>query len=162
MTKGQSCIAAWILVSCCALLSAQEASDTPDSSSPSTVRELPVHGVWMKRENGELVWVPNFTWERWRQAMDRLEATESRPPDYQIEDLRVKGSAEKRIAQLDVTLDVRVLPTSEDESGWTRVPLRMDDAVIRSFTQPMSAASALSRRGRATCLHVPLRWLGHP
>ncbi len=95
MNNGLGRTAIFILACCWCAALGQEPMD--DETPISSVRELPLRGTYMKTEEGKLVWVPNFTWEKYKKWQDQELATG--PPPYQINKLHAQPLPAKTHAQ---------------------------------------------------------------
>ena len=94
--------------------------------APGAVEEVPVTTVYLKDRDGNLVPVPGFSYEHYRDLVLQAEKSDTEPPAYSIEKLTLQGTIEEDICQLE--LDV---VTHVRKSGWVMVPLRLPRAALR-------------------------------
>ena len=125
---GRTIIAA---VLCCWSVAA--AQEPPiEEGRPRSIRELPLRGTYMKTEDGQVVWVPNFTWEKYKKWQDQDLA--SGPAAYQINQLAARGVVEGGVVTFEVDLEVVVLSENDAATTWLPIPLRMDHTILRSVS----------------------------
>jgi hypothetical protein len=110
----------------------QAKSPVEPASSKPTVQEVSPPLYYLRDKSGNLVPVPGFRLEDFEQMVKRQygEAAIDQAPRYALQSFQASGKALADWVELQVRLN---LVTRED--GWIRVPLRLDQAVLRSGVQ---------------------------
>jgi len=107
---------------------ARRSSISGASGRVAPVEESPVTTFMLRDDDGTLVEVPNFDladFERAYRILHGLDARENRPR-YSLQWLSIEGEAKADRAEL--TVEARVIARDD---RWIRVPLRLNDAVLR-------------------------------
>lgn len=107
----------------------KSASEVPPAPASRQVQEANPPLYYLKDKDGNLVPVPGFRLEDFEQMVKRqyASATTDQAPRYAFQSLLLSGTAMGDYVELSVQCRVRV-----HEVGWVRVPLRLDQAVLRS------------------------------
>ena len=128
-------VAIWLLFLAIPAVPAQEVAASPESAAPvAEPGTLPGEAgppvYYLKDKNGKLQAVPGFTLEEFidlfklKNQLDQ----QNQQPDFTIDQLTLTGSAAgdhvELLARFSVTLH---------KSGWVRVPLRLDSAVLKEL-----------------------------
>jgi hypothetical protein len=94
--------------------------------APGGVEEAAPTTIYLKDEKGNLVPVPGFSYEHYRDLVLQAERSDTDPPPYTLEKLSLKGAVDGDIyrGELDVVVHVR-------KAGWVMVPLRLPRAALR-------------------------------
>lgn len=99
----------------------------PKAIVPSAVEASQLDTFLLRDSKGNLVPVLGMTFDEFEQLLKiKKGLTPAPPPGYTLDALSIAGKAEKGVADLQVTVTVRI----RDE-GWVRVPLGMKTAVFR-------------------------------
>lgn len=101
-------------------------------SSTAQVQEVQPSLYYLKDKEGNLQPVPNFKFEDFEEMVKRkhrVDQTEQ-TPRYSLQSLSISGSVQGNRAELTVKLSILV----RDEN-WVRIPLRLDQAVLRGAAQ---------------------------
>ncbi len=101
-------------------------------TAPKTVQQAEPSVYYLKDKDGNLVPVLGFAYEDFKEMVERKARSEQPEPSprYSLQGLLIQGSARGDQAELKVELTIRVLA-----DNWVRVPLRMDQAVLRNPPQ---------------------------
>lgn len=109
-----------------------QAVPRPSEVAPGEIREIEPKVHYLPDESGSLVWVPEFSFERWQELL-RLEIqVKSQIPQYKFVDLvTIRGRSVGQRAELEAVVPFRL---EELQGGrvneWVRVPLRLNQAVV--------------------------------
>lgn len=91
------------------------------------VEEAAPPTVYLRDKNGNLVPVPGFSYERYRElVLAEGRGPVAEPPPFSIERLHLQGSAKGKTIEFEAEFTI----VSRD-SGWIMVPLRMQGTVLR-------------------------------
>ena len=123
---GRTIIA--VVLCCWSVATAQP--PTPEEGRPPSIRELPLRGTYMKTEDGQVVWVPNFTWEKYKKWQDQDLAVG--PAAYQINQLGASGTVAGGVVTFTVDLEVVILSENDGANIWLPIPLQLDHTILRS------------------------------
>ena len=98
---------------------------------PGEVQEIGPKVYYLKDRDGNLVLVPDFTFERYEQLVAReLAQAAPKPPVYSFADVvQFKGKVSGQQADLDVVLPLR-FTAAADGAEWVRVPLQLQQGVL--------------------------------
>lgn len=119
-------------------------SESPDplDDRAAKIREVTPLMFYLRNENGDLVYVPDFSFERWERLV-RIARNLSDPerPGFVIEEMRAEGIARDKWVDLDITFTIRRRESVEsaDDDSWICVPLRLNSAVLRETPQFQSS-----------------------
>jgi hypothetical protein len=109
--------------------------------APGAVEELPTTTIYLKDEKGNLVPVPGFSYEHYRDLVLQAERSDTDPPPYAIEKLILKGTIDGDVCRIELEAVVHVR-----KAGWVMVPLRLSRAALRdaysSSVDPKPASAA--------------------
>ncbi len=107
-------------------------TELPPSSGPRPVQEAPPPLYYLRDKSGNLVPVPGFRLEDFEQMVKRQlgAVAAEQPPRYALQAFQATGKAMGDWVELQVRLN---LVTREE--GWIRVPLRLDQAILRRDVQ---------------------------
>jgi hypothetical protein len=94
--------------------------------APGGVEELPTTTVYLKDKDGNLVPVPGFSYEHYRELVLQAERSETEPPPYAVERLALTGIIKGNVCEFELEVVVRVR-----NAGWVMVPLRLTRAALR-------------------------------
>lgn len=87
---------------------------------------------YMQDENGELVLVPDFSWEEFqRLLLQDLKLQGPAPPPFVLEHVTLKGTAEGAVAQLAVRFELQLTRKAEKP---VRIPLQLANAILQDST----------------------------
>jgi len=104
--------------------------DTPPrqgaAASAGSVEEVGPTTIYLKDEKGNLVPVPGFSYERYRELILLEGRMGAEPPPFTIERLRISGTVEGDVAKLDTEATIHVR-----KAGWVAVPLRLSGAHLQ-------------------------------
>ncbi len=111
------------------------AKSTPEpSASPAArqVQEASPPLYYLRDKDGNLVPVPGFRLEDFEQMVKRQygSAATDQAPRYALQSLQATGTAKADWVELAVRLKLVI-----HEEGWVRIPLRLDQAVLRGGVQ---------------------------
>ena len=98
-----------------------------ESATPGVEESLPTL-YYLEDKDGNLIAVPGFSWEDFREYYDlkhQIQQREQRPR-FSFQHLSASGTADQDHAELTIQISVRVR-----EEGWVRVPLHFDQTVLR-------------------------------
>jgi len=114
-----------------ATLSADAPKSSPDAPAIPDVRPVQEASpplFYLKDESGNLVPVPGFRLEDFESMVKRQHrsGTADQAPRYTIQSVAATGTAKNSYAELSIQLKILI-----QEEGWVRVPLRLDQAVLR-------------------------------
>jgi hypothetical protein len=101
-------------------------SASAQEPAPGAVEELPTTTIYLKDEKGNLVAVPGFSYEHYRDLVLQAERSNTDPPPYAVEKLTLKGTVEGDICRIELDAIVHVR-----KAGWVMVPLRLSRAALR-------------------------------
>lgn len=105
----------------------------PIVESPALqVKELQPSLYYLKDKDGNLQPVPNFRFEDFEEMVKRKHRLDQsdQTPRYTLQSLSVQGTAQGNRAELTVKLSILM----RDEN-WVRIPLRLEEAVLREAAQ---------------------------
>jgi hypothetical protein len=111
----------------------QSDTEAVDPEPPAGVQEVKPRVFYLRDQSGELVPVPEFSFERFEELLaETMKRPERQPPRYTHVDLvRITGKVEGRVAELEALYAVRLTHTSaDDDRDWVRVPLRLNEAIL--------------------------------
>lgn len=96
------------------------------------LREQEPKTIFVQTDDGEFVPFYNITLARIQRLLDMEAGLAAQgPPPFHIDQLRIVGTADEKMATLDVSLDVVLLQDpNQSSSRWTLVPLRFHDASL--------------------------------
>lgn len=127
-----------------------------DESSGVPIREAKpsIHYVPDPDQNGKLVPVINITLEELEELLNLRHRNDSRNdlPPYVIHEVTIDGTATDETADVTATIKVSV-----NTSGWVRVPLRLDEAILREQAKHEGPGEYLPSLEDQTAGHVA--WL---
>jgi len=114
-----------------ATLSADAPKSSPDAPAIPDVRPVQEASpplFYLKDKSGNLVPVPGFRLEDFESMVKRQHrsGTADQAPRYTIQSVAATGTAKNSYAELSIQLKILI-----QEEGWVRVPLRLDQAVLR-------------------------------
>lgn len=132
------CLLAWD-----AVLAFGQATPTPPAAKPATagatppkpagppaadVQEAKPEVYYVRDKEGQLVPVPDFTYEQFKRLYDLEQklAQNSAPPSYVLQSLQVTGAAVDDVADLEVRVRWVIRSTA-----WVRIPLRLVGGVLK-------------------------------
>lgn len=97
-----------------------------------SVQEVGPKVYYLKDKDGNLVLVPDFTFERYEELVAREIAQGApKPPAYSFADVvRFKCKADRDQAEIDAVFPLRFVSTAETSGRWIRVPLEMKQGVL--------------------------------
>jgi len=101
-------------------------------SSAGPVREVQPSLYYLKDKEGNLQPVPNFKFEDFEEMVQRRHRVDQseQTPRFTLQSLSLSGTAKPDRAELTAKLTILV----RDE-GWVRIPLRLEQAVLREAPQ---------------------------
>ncbi len=117
-----------------------EVSDaTPSNHSVATpIEEIKPEVYYLRNKDGELVYVPNFSFEKWEQLI-RLARNLAEPPHptYVFQQMAITGQVHNNQAHLKIVFRIQQraktsVSGAESKSVWVRVPLRLQHAILVS------------------------------
>lgn len=115
---------------------AQDAAAPPTATpegGPISIQEVKPSGFYLRNEKGELVYVPDFSYEQFEQLL-KVQRNLAQPqrPAFILRAMDITGRAVGSHVELDVafTLEGRQLE-GVAEGTWFRVPLRLDGTFLR-------------------------------
>jgi len=100
------------------------------------VTEVKPEVYYLRNKAGELVYVPNFSFEKWAQLVRQARNLSNPPlPVYILEEMTITGEADPAAARFKVTFRVQQRASEETRddpsaSAWVRVPLRLGRAIL--------------------------------
>lgn len=109
----------------------------PPEGTTGGVRELSPKVYYLRDKDGQLVLVPDFSFERYEQLVAREVAQNApRPPAYSFADLvELRGKSAGQQAELTVVVPLRLVSGGDAASGWVRIPLRLNQAVLTAVPE---------------------------
>ncbi|MFV1964083.1 MAG: hypothetical protein ACC628_01575 [Pirellulaceae bacterium] len=114
------------------------AATTPaDSNTTGEVREAKPEVFYLKDKNGNLVPVPDFSFERYEELVQlEILRSQQQPPQFSFTDIvLLSGSIERQHAVLDASFSIRLIDDQDEprEGGgneWVRIPLRLHQTIL--------------------------------
>jgi hypothetical protein len=122
-------------------LYAQDPPAAAPMAGKAVVEEQELATRYLPDENGKLVPVPGITYERFRELLlleSRVGGAE--PPTVVIDRLEITGDVQGELAQLNVEATVHLR-----KAGWTLVPFRFNDSVLRGAISTDAATKFIHR-----------------
>ncbi len=97
-----------------------------------SVQEVGPKVYYLKDKDGNLVLVPDFTFERYEELVAREIAQGApKPPAYSFADMvRFKCKTDRDQAEIEAVFPLRFVSTAETNGRWIRVPLEMKQGVL--------------------------------
>ena len=104
----------------------------PGQASDSGVQEATPKVFYLKDRDGNLVPVPDFSFERYEQFVaQEIARNKSQPPAFSFADvIRLTGKANEQVAELQAVFPLRFTAPAADSLGWVQIPLRLDQAIV--------------------------------
>ena len=130
-------LALGVLAAASALAQAPAPPAAPEARTPPPLREVQPAVYYLKNSNGELVPVPDIPFEQFERLfrLDRqLDRPEDAPPRFSVQRVTIQATEQDGglACQADLELSVQ-------DTGWVRVPVRFDRAVLREAPQAQGA-----------------------
>lgn len=124
-----------------------ETSSTPQGqeSTKPRIREAELQTFYLQRENGELAPFFRMPFEEFEEIYRLYRGIDEGelPPRYSISQIAIDGVTDKRLAYLDVEIQIRA-----NAEGWIEVPLRLDNCTLRSRESSVGENVAFLSVGR--------------
>lgn len=116
-------------------------AEQADEASGKGVREVKPAGFYLRDERGELVYVPDISYEQFEQLLQQQRNLAGAPrPAFTLKSMSITGKVVNNRVEADVQFRLEGLRLeSVAEGTWFRVPLRFDTAYLRdepSFEGP--------------------------
>lgn len=115
---------------------------------PGGIEEAVPPTRYLKDEKGNLVPVPGFSYEHYRDLVLQAERTGTEPPPFSVEKLTLKGAADEDIYRFDLDIVVKVR-----KAGWVMVPIRLPRAVLREAITGSVDPKSAPATGREEFIH---------
>lgn len=129
----------------------RSAEPTPAAADEGAVREVQPPVLYLRGKEGLLQAVLGFTLEDFERFMTQRAqlGLGQQPPKFQLQKLVCQGTAGETHATLSVVFEIVV-----NDRGWTRIPLRMREAVLRSKPKYKGAGEQILEIDSATGDHM--------
>jgi hypothetical protein len=111
---------------------AQDVQRPGDASPPPAVEEVKPSGFYLKNEKGELIYVPDVSYEQFEQLLKiQRNLTDQQQPAFVLADMTMDAVATENRMEMDVTFTLHGRALDGVAAGtWLHVPLRFDDAFL--------------------------------
>jgi hypothetical protein len=102
------------------------------ASPPSTVEEVKPSGFYLRNEKGELVYVPDVSYEQFEQLLKiQRNLTDLQQPAFVLTDMAIDAVVTDNRLDMDVTFTLQGRELEGMHAGtWFHVPLRFDNAFL--------------------------------
>ncbi|MFO7906121.1 MAG: hypothetical protein ACQESR_00220 [Planctomycetota bacterium] len=116
-------------------------SEEQPAASSEPIEEVEPQGLWLRNENGELIYVPDYPYERFEQLLkQQRNLADPPPPAFSMKLMTITGEVVDNRLEAMVEFLLVGGGSREVEAGkWARVPLRFNEACLRddpSFEGP--------------------------
>lgn len=126
---------------CAQVEEAEETEIQPESAPVVTVEEVAPPVFYLRDKDGNLVYVPDFSFERYEELVAlEIQGRAAQPPDYHFADvIQVSARIVGDVADVEAQFPVRIIPfEGETSDRWIRMPLRLNGSIL---TEPVSSTA---------------------